>query len=1444
MVLDSYYCEEIVCDGLEPMVDAPAKEKQTYNHICKLGISILIQTLAPEILDSIQREKNPHKLWKSLREQFYRDSPYALFAQDRKLSKLADSYSSFSSLSEFIQNFEAEYQAYLNLAKSSKDEYRVKLAELLQMDQAKRERLLGLLVDHLPNVVDNLSTKDNMTYSQVKQRLLDLGSNNSSSDLALSTTKMKGKGKAASSSSKNKSSSNKSSSSDQLVCTWCSKHSPGTKVGHTWNRCHVLKDRKEKGTWPPKDKKQEQAHVTTDNSEVSTTLFYFDTCASSHMCPDRSRFEHFTSRSGFVKSSGKTMMKIKGSGTVVLDCILRDGTVSSFRLHDVLYVPDVERALFSWGKIRNKPGFSMSAKGDIISIFKGNKVMFEAHFDGAIYKIPEYNETAFLTYEFWHEALGHMAPSTMEKARNLYANANLIPPQPENFHCPSCSLSKSTHSKPTSIETPHDQEIIHSDLCGPFPVASFGNSLYYQSFIHERSRCAFVQFYRNKSDAAQGTIDFIKEFEQQYKVDVDIFRSDGGGEFVNHTTKKFFKDKGIKHQLSPPYSPESNGLAERFNRTMGERVRAMLLPLAEILPEVYKKLWSEAVATFVYLKNRQPHKALTGMTPYELLRGSKPTIHHLQPFGRECYVHIPKAKRPAGAKLSPRAQRGIFVGYTDTIQHYRVFIPEEKRFIVSGDVFFPPFYSEGAMATMNGLPSTPVSSQPRKFPQQNLQRQPGTQSTLPIPDSEDVTFPLGRFDVEGMWYNWCERNPEAANRAYDDGIPPVCEVFYQCYQMGKRDGFLGPQFWTHDDPEPPQQQTPPPHVETENNTPRPETPLSPNQPPSHPSPQGQSREPSPDPLQSESAPNISQPPNRWQYDVQDQALRDETASIDELQLDDGNSTDSSINRNVPESPSQDIHIQDNDDQEVPEPDDLVLSAVEDMVTSVLDIPEPKTYYAALHSKESAQWQQAMDEELSSLEENEVWDEVDRPEGVKVVGGKWVLKVKGNAKGEVERFKARYVAQGYSQTLGIDYDEIFAPVARHDSLRLLLALSACRGWKIRQLDIKTAFLYGVLKEEVYMQLPEGSRKEGKVAKLKKCIYGLKQSPREWYARLAEHLRLSGFAPSTFDPCVFIHSTGKLILAVYVDDITCFGEQDTLMENSIKLLKSEFKVNDMGLLHWLLGIQIEYTDAGITLSQTAFIDKILNRFSMKDCNPVSTPIDANHRLIASLPEDIRADATLYQQIIGSLMYLTTATRPDLAYTITHLSQFNSDPSKQHLTAAKRVLRFIKGTKDRKLLYPYSSQLYLSAFSDASHGNCYDTRRSFSGYIFQLGNSTISWRSRKQRSVATSTTEAEYMAAAMTAKHLIWLQRALDELVKESIPSAMFVDNQSAIDIAHNPKVNDRSKHIDITYHFTRERIEDGSITLLHVPSVENLADICTKGLQRTSHQYLCTKIFGTK
>jgi hypothetical protein len=400
----------------------------------------------------------------------------------------------------------------------------------------------------------------------------------------------------------------------------------------------------------------------------------------------------------------------------------------------------------------------------------------------------------------------------------------------------------------------------------------------------------------------------------------------------------------------------------------------------------------------------------------------------------------------------------------------------------------------------------------------------------------------------------------------------------------------------------------------------------------------------------------------------------------------------------------------------------------------------------MKSPDVDKWIIAMQEEHRSIQDANVWEVhnmEDLPIGRKGIGSRWVYKVKLNADGSIERFKAWLVVKGYSQISGIDYDETFAPVTRYDSFRLITALAALYNLELAQADVKSAFLYGELKEEIWMLPPPGIGLQGKILRLKKALYGLKQAPNEWYEKLSSVLAEQGFISTHFDPCVFISTSTATIVEVYVDDISIAGTRNDI-ENLFTFLKQYFQSTIKPKLQWILGMEVNQTERAITLSQEQFINKILERFGLSDCRPVLTPLDPKCHLTKADPtSEPILNPTLYQQMIGSLMYLVTCTRPDLAFSVSFLSQFSVHPVQRHHTAVKRVFRYLQGTRQLKLVYPRNGKLELTGYSDASYANCPDTRRSYSGYTFFLGDCAISWMSKKQQSVSTSTTEAEYMA-----------------------------------------------------------------------------------------------------
>jgi transposase InsO family protein len=498
--------------------------------------------------------------------------------------------------------------------------------------------------------------------------------------------------------------------------------------------------------------------------------------------------------------------------------------------------------------------------------------------------------------------------------------------------------------------------------------------------------------------------------------------------------------------------------------------------------------------------------------------------------------------------------------------------------------------------------------------------------------------------------------------------------------------------------------------------------------------------------------------------------------------------------------------------------------------------EPVSIEEATTSPESSKWTQAMEAEMKSLKDNDVWELVKLPAGKKAVGSKWVYKVKTGPDGTPERYKARLVAQGFTQKFGSDYDETFCPVVRQESLRVLTALSIQCGLKLHQVDVTTAFLNGNLEEEVYMAQPKGFIKQGEenlVCKLKKSIYGLKQSPRCWNAALDTQLRDMGFTQSTSDPCIYYRNAGgdMFCLGVYVDDIILAGSSDDRIKEVKDTLSQKFEIKDMGKLHHFLGISVVQDENRKTvwIGQPAYIENLLRKFEMEHCKPVSTPVNAGSKLEIAKEEEECVEQPQYQSAIGSLMYLSVSTRPDIAYAVGTLARFSSKPTKEHWTALKRVLRYLKGTTKHGILYSQKNSGECVGYSDADWAGDINDRKSTSGYVFQIGGAPVTWRSKKQACVALSTAEAEYIALSSAAQESIWLRRLTSELGSPpETATTIYEDNQSAIAMTKNPQFHGRAKHIDIKYHFIREHVNSGNITLKYCPTDEMTADILTKPL----------------
>ncbi|KAG7538693.1 Zinc finger CCHC-type superfamily [Arabidopsis suecica] len=495
------------------------------------------------------------------------------------------------------------------------------------------------------------------------------------------------------------------------------------------------------------------------------------------------------------------------------------------------------------------------------------------------------------------------------------------------------------------------------------------------------------------------------------------------------------------------------------------------------------------------------------------------------------------------------------------------------------------------------------------------------------------------------------------------------------------------------------------------------------------------------------------------------------------------------------------------------------------------------------AKDSKEWIHACEDEINSITKNKTWDLVELPQGIKPIGLKWVFKLKRNADGSINKHKARLVAKGYVQRYGVDFDEVFAPVARIETIRLLVNLAASNGWEIHHLDVKTAFLHGELKETVYVMQPEGFIEKGseeKVYKLNKALYGLRQAPRAWNNKLNQILKELQFVKCSKEPSVYRKTIGEnlnLLVAVYVDDLFVTGTNIKVINRFKDEMASKFEMSDLGKLTYYLGIEVCQYEGGITLTQNRYAKRILEESGMKDCNLVHIPMDAGLKL-SKAEEEKEIDATSFRKNVGCLRYLLH-TRPDLNYCVGVLSRYMQNPKESHGNAMKQCLRYVKGTTSLGLRYERSANRIqrLVGFSDSSHNVDPDDGRSTSGHIFYLGESSspISWCSQKQDTVALSSCEAEFMAGTEAARQAIWLQDLFKEVTGFPCDKALIrIDNKSAIALTKNPVFHGRSKHIHRKYHFIRECVENGLVEVEYVPGEEQKADILTKALGRIKYK----------
>ena len=849
----------------------------------------------------------------------------------------------------------------------------------------------------------------------------------------------------------------------------------------------------------------------------------------------------------------------------------------------------------------------------------------------------------------------------------------------------------------------------------------------------------------------------------------------------------------IQKRQECPGKKGKNGAAERLSRTIMERVRAMLADAK--LP---KQLWAEAALTASYIRNRSP-TSTRQLTPWELFYGSKPEVSHMRVFGATIYALVPKQLRQ---KLDSHTEAGKFVGYEANTKGYRVYL-DSGKIIVAANVVCdeqPSASSSPHQATPDETPSHhSVSADPGihlSTAAEEANRSTSLPAQLTFASSHDCRASASNNDASTGEIASGGGNSSGGTASGGIGTASATRNRNSISTGTSGSGIVS---MTNDDGAAAAGGT------SSNN--------------------GISTADSSD-ITGGSCGG-------------DGAARTSTRG-------------SGDTRNSGEtSGGGDSNV---DDEALPAegryphrlriPPEWWRTGHRAMLAAV---HEPATLTEALQSVQSQEWQQAMSEELASLAMHHTWSVQPTPAGIKPIPVKWIFKIKRSSSGDILRFKARLVAKGFLQREGVDFDEVYAPVSKYATLRALLAVVAARDLDLHQLDIKTAFLHGQLEEEVWIEQPPGfpTADSSQSCRLHRALYGLKQAPRAWHKRLSEQLGQLGFAPSQADPslCTRANKGRSTYVLVYVDDILAAADNTQDIKDYKAALSSAFDTHDLGEAETFLSMTIgrDRSARTIGLSQAHPTERLLAEHGMSGCRPMSTPLPSGYkpaRADAAACDNVIAQQ--YPRLVGSLLYLATCTRPDISYAVGVLSQHMTAPNAALWQTAKGVLRYLAATAQQALHFGTSSTS-IAGYTDADYAGDTYTRRSTTGYVFTLYGGAITWSSKRQATVAASTTEAEYMSAAAAVKEALWLRHLLGDLDINTPRISIFVDNQSAIKLLHNPISSQRSKHIDVAHHFARERVIRGEVDFAYLATADMLADMLTKAVPRNKLS-ICLKGIG--
>lgn len=1140
-----------------------------------------------------------------------------------------------------------------------------------------------------------------------------------------------------------------------------------------------------------------------------------DTGATAHMTPHRHWFASYTPLRVPIRLADESIVYSAGVGSVYFVPIVSGLKRRAIELKRVLHVPDLRNNLLSVFHLTTREGYIVTVNKNRVFFRHEGALMFTATInegntgllDGHVLPCSESASAAStcpMDLTLWHRRFAHRNHADIQKVIREDLVTGLVikknsKPDPICLPCLAGGQSHAPIPRTAMFHATEPGQLTHSDVHGPLQTQTPEGYRYWVTFIDDYSRYWVIYMLKSKDEVFEAFKLYQAYLEAQLGRKIKAFRNDKGGEYISSSFKSHLAACGIQLQQTLRAEPHQNGVAERANRTLADGITAMLNE-AHLPPS----FWGIALKAYVHVRNRLPTAGTTSGTPYSLFWGKKPDVSHLRVFGCIAYVHVKKDQRKG---LQSHTKKCIFVGYGADFKGWMFYDPSTRKCIPSGSAQFDERYCPGT-STLQSPPAPP-----------------------PAPLSYDFFY--GDAD-----------NEHSSRRPASDVAPAPGQGGVENHQPGE------PAADTVDQPlVPPFPPAPAPHAppapalghqrgwtpvpETPQHTPPPSRPASPP-PPAPPAPEP--RYPTRD----------RRPPADWRTSVSNaHAHRDPTPAIGDSESSEGEGEDDDAQSEVSlcaQVVQAVLHAGVGDD--VPLSHALDFGFAMHAMKASMSSSEPRTFAQAMRRPDRDKWFDCAAKEIQSLLDNGTWELTKLPEGRKAIGSRWVFKIKRNADGSIDRYKGRVVAKGYSQRPGFDFTETYAPTAKWDAIRLILAIAALENLELESVDISSAYLNGDLDAEVYMQQPEGFVQRGPewVCKLLKAIYGLKQSGRMWHLKLDKVFKEMGFTRIQSDHSIWIwrKDDTRIIIPVFVDDMTIAAKD----KSSIAWVKSElakrFKLHDLGPTSWLLGVQIQRdrTKRTVTLSQRQYILDMLKHYNMSDATPVHTPMNPGIKLSTSMcptsqEEKDAMSRVPYANAVGALMWLAVATRPDIAYAVGVLARFNSNPGRQHWTAVKHVFRYLCGTIDLVPTIgpdPNSTELF-TTYSDADHGGNPDNGHSTTGWVVKVGSGPIAWSSKLQSLVTLSTTEAEFVAAVTAGQQIIWLRNLLSEFgYNFPSPSTLHIDNMSAVSVAKNPEHHGRMKHLDLRFFWLREAVFEGEISVSHVPTKLMPADILTKPLGR--------------